>query len=205
MVKGEIVGGEVLLLSALCQPKYLKSFWPQCLFIYVILGSSYVHIRVLFSIAALWCKSDHHENMEIILLSTQDRIRGILLTYPEFHVADLHCTARHVGHGWEHGNHLFCVTLGIGSPVKRQGQGCLAILHFILGILLPLWLYLAMVAQVSSWSPWIYSQVFAMSLACCTGGHSNPLSPRPLASTGSTLPLHYPHLSPTPRLRNPPL
>ena len=145
------MGGEVLLLSALCQPKYLKSFWPQYLFIYVILGSSYVHIRVLFSIEALWCKSDHHENMEIILLSTQDRIWGILLTYPEFHVADLHCTARLcVGHAWEHGNHLFCVTLGIGSPVKRQGQGCLAIPHFILGILLPLWLYLAMVAQVSS-------------------------------------------------------
>ena len=52
MVKGEIVRGEVLMLSVLCQPKYLKSFWPQCLFIHVILGSFYVHIHVLYSIAA---------------------------------------------------------------------------------------------------------------------------------------------------------
>lgn len=89
--------------------------------------------------------------MKIILLSTQDRIRGILLAYPEFHVADPHCTARLcVGHAWEHGNHLFCVILGTGSPMKRQGQGCLTILHFVLGILLPPWLYLAMVAQFSS-------------------------------------------------------
>lgn len=56
----------------------------------------------------------------------------------EFHVADAHYTVMIcLSHPWGHGNHLFCVNVDGGNPMRSWRWGCLATLcnQFMFGVL----------------------------------------------------------------------